>query len=244
MKDFLVETIDFFRDRKPHFNISIVPLSSFDDDFKDQMLIGKYRFSNSLEERFHQNIDDIIFELKQELSSKEIEKSNIENIIAALYTSKESFEETTVRDRTFFFQPQSKIYYNIPEREYYSLNTVPEEYFNDLVELSTIKYRSLLYFIEQLEENFSSPEPDKAKLQVKLSVPEIALLFRLLDEEKLINYKSKTEIYRFVSSSFQTERQPTISEASLKNKFNSPDSSAINNINLLISNFRQALKKL
>jgi len=82
------------------------------------------------------------------------------------------------------------------------------------------------------------------KLKLNMSVPEIALLFRLLDEEKILNYKYKTDIYRFIASSFKTEKQDEISEASIKNKFISPDDTSIRNIEIFLANLRQHLKKI
>jgi len=82
------------------------------------------------------------------------------------------------------------------------------------------------------------------KLKLNMSVPDIALLFRLLDEEKLLMYTYKTEIYQFIASSFKTEKKEEISSASVKNKFLSPDNTSIKNLDALLVNLRQHLKKI
>lgn len=86
--------------------------------------------------------------------------------------------------------------------------------------------------------------PSVFKLKTTLSVNELALLFRLLDTEKLFTYIHKTELFRFISSSFNTAKQDNISEASIKNKFLSPDYTALSNLDALLVNLRQNLKKI
>lgn len=85
---------------------------------------------------------------------------------------------------------------------------------------------------------------NQQKTKIKLSVGELALLFRLLKEEGLFEYKYETEIYRLIANTFSTKIQENLSEASIKNKYYSPDNTAIKNLDVLLINLRQQLKKI
>ena len=82
------------------------------------------------------------------------------------------------------------------------------------------------------------------KLKTNLSVGEISLLFRLLKEEKVFDFKNNTELYRFIAETFSTKQADTPSDKSIKNKFLSPDTTAIKNIDALLVNMRQHLKNI
>jgi len=82
------------------------------------------------------------------------------------------------------------------------------------------------------------------KLGTQLTVSELALLFRLLDEEKIFNNRHKTDIYRFIVDSFESVKQKQISESSIKNKFLTPEISAIEKIKTLLTNLKIQLQRL
>jgi hypothetical protein len=65
------------------------------------------------------------------------------------------------------------------------------------------------------------------KLSVKLSVPQLAFLFRMLKESDLIDTDTNTEIFRFVCSNFSTPIMEQLSEGSFKNNFNGLEPTAI-----------------
>lgn len=82
------------------------------------------------------------------------------------------------------------------------------------------------------------------KLETKLTVSELALLFRLLDEEKIFNNRHKTDIFRFIVDSFETKKQKQISKASIKNKFLTPEVNAIDKIKILLINLKSQLQQI
>jgi hypothetical protein len=107
---------------------------------------------------------------------------------------------------------------------------------------SKLKYDYTNKIIDHI--NINQDSNHGSKLKIKMSVNDLALLFRLLDEENLIDYRHKTEIYRHISNNLKTTQQDIISEASVKNKFLSPDNTAIKNLNILLTNLKITLNKL
>lgn len=82
------------------------------------------------------------------------------------------------------------------------------------------------------------------KLEVKLSVPDLALLFRLLDDEKLLVYKTKKELYNFITESFITIGQDKISQQSIANFMNSPEGKSSKYWSLTLVRMKQNAEKL
>ncbi len=83
---------------------------------------------------------------------------------------------------------------------------------------------------EQVGENNISQKSDK--LKVNLSVPQLALLFKMINDLKptVFNVKSEAELHRFISANFQTKSSDPdkgISENKLRILFNQSDSKAI-----------------
>ncbi len=68
------------------------------------------------------------------------------------------------------------------------------------------------------------------KLKTNLSVPELALLFKLLKDLKptIFDVKSEAELHRFISANFETKRtgDKDISTQKLRSQFNQPDCKA------------------
>lgn len=96
------------------------------------------------------------------------------------------------------------------------------------------------------EENKTSTSTN-SKLKTNLSVPELALLFKLLKDLKpnLFELKSEAELYRFISTNFETKRtgENDISKQKLRILFNKPDSKAAEfwetNLRLLLADVKK-----
>jgi|GEM_PF-4476547 len=75
-----------------------------------------------------------------------------------------------------------------------------------------------------------STEITKLKLKTNLSVPQLALIFKMLNELKpgIFNINSDAELHRFISASFETKqsKEEGISTDKLRILFNQPDSKA------------------
>lgn len=69
-------------------------------------------------------------------------------------------------------------------------------------------------------------EPQFNKIKVELTVPQLSYLFRSLFEEKLLDVKNKTELFKTLAAVFQTKGKDDLSPNSIKNKFDSPEEAA------------------
>lgn len=85
---------------------------------------------------------------------------------------------------------------------------------------------------EKQPSNEESKTTSNERLKVNMSVPQLALLFKMLNDLKpsIFNLKSEAELHRFISANFQTKNSSVengISENKLRILFNQPDSKAI-----------------
>lgn len=82
---------------------------------------------------------------------------------------------------------------------------------------------------DKVEEN-NTVISTNPKLKTNLSVPELALLFKLLKDLKpnIFEVKSEAELHRFISTNFETKKtgDKDISTQKLRNLFNQPDAKA------------------
>jgi len=82
---------------------------------------------------------------------------------------------------------------------------------------------------DKVEEN-NTVTSNNPKLKTNLSVPELALLFKLLKDLKpnIFDIKSEAELHRFISTNFETKRtgDKDISTQKLRSQFNQPESKA------------------
>lgn len=80
---------------------------------------------------------------------------------------------------------------------------------------------------DKVEENNTVTSTNR-KLKTNLSVPELALLFKLLKDLKpnIFDIKSEAELHRFISTNFETKRtgDKDISTQKLRSQFNQPES--------------------
>lgn len=95
------------------------------------------------------------------------------------------------------------------------------------------------------QNNISSNE----RLKVNLSVPQLALLFKMINDLKpmVFNVKSEAELHRFISANFQTKQsspEKGISEQKLRILFNQPDSKAIEFWEKHLRTMQAEIKKL
>ncbi len=84
--------------------------------------------------------------------------------------------------------------------------------------------------MEELNPITYIPEIEKLRLKTNLSVPQLALLFKMLSDLKpgIFNINSEAELLRFISANFETKqsKEEGISTDKLRILFNQPDSKA------------------
>ena len=96
-------------------------------------------------------------------------------------------------------------------------------------------------------EESSTVASSNPKLKTNLSVPELALLFKLLKDLKpnIFDVKSEAELHRFISTNFETKKtgDNDISTQKLRILFNQPDSKAADfwetNLRLLLADVKK-----
>jgi hypothetical protein len=83
---------------------------------------------------------------------------------------------------------------------------------------------------EELNPTTYLPKIEKLKLKTNLSVPQLALIFKMLNDIKpsIFNVNSEAELHRFISANFETKqsKEEGISTDKLRILFNQPDSKA------------------
>ena len=66
------------------------------------------------------------------------------------------------------------------------------------------------------------------KINTKLSVPQLAYMYKCLNQEKgILKEINKAALYRKISRNYRSSRQDQISPDSIRNKFSTPDPNAI-----------------
>lgn len=160
-------------------------------------------------------------------------------VLQGIQESKEEFQLIDIGDEKRIFQ-NNYLIQEIPNSSFESLTVKNTAHWgmDILLDFCRIKYDSL----ERLESIILSN--GKEKLKTKFSVGDLSLLFRLLKDEGLIDTKNNAELYRFISTSFSTKSSDSISDKSIKNKFLTPDNTAIVNMKILLANLKNALNKL
>lgn len=256
--------IEILKDRTPNYKIEWD--YQYDEALAKELNIGwkeynlvYFGFNNPkyFLRHFQKVADELIFHYKKEKSFNKINNNYILALKEEIQKTLQSFQLLNARETEFHFQSDANIYIFDGDITKYTIETIQDDFFKDIVGISQAKFdiahnlyielNNLLDFGEPVIKDsieVNSISKTYNKLELKLSVPEIALLLRLLDEENIFTYKFKTELFRFVTTNFSTVIQENISEASVKNKFLSPDNSAVKNIDALLVNMRQQLKKI
>lgn len=101
--------------------------------------------------------------------------------------------------------------------------------------------------IKEKEELLNPHIKSTPKLKTDLSVPQLSLVFKMINDLKptIFNTKSDAELFRFISANFQTKKstEKGISIQKLRNEFNNPDLKAIEfwekHLHTMLSNIRK-----
>jgi hypothetical protein len=140
--------------------------------------------------------------------------------------------ETNKMDLDFIYINKEKIFFPFEFFPIYSLQGLIN------AELSKIKEK---------EELLNPQILSTTKLKTDLSVPQLSLLFKMVNDlkPKVFNTKSDAELFRFISANFQTKKssEKGISTQKLRNEFNNPDIKAIEfwekHLHTMLSNIRK-----
>ena len=192
---------------KEQTNLEIEPLKYILNDLDLYLFVEKDIFESNIKS---EEVDERIAEYKEKgLSIPYHKRTPVENLterqIEIRKNSKLNFEPSIDKENLMF------------PFEFYSL------YEFKRIILNEIKKH------DKVEEN-NTVTSTNPKLKTNLSVPELALLFKLLKDLKptIFDVKSEAELHRFISANFETKRtgDKDISTQKLRSQFNQPESKA------------------
>lgn len=109
--------------------------------------------------------------------------------------------------------------YELENRLNSKLNALEENGF-EIIDVESSKNKDCILFIIKYK---ASKQGKKDKLKLGINVKDLSYLFRALNDHQIIKAKYNTEIFRFISESFATEKTDNISINSIKNHFDCPD---------------------
>ena len=157
-------------------------------------------------------------ETKQAIEDLKAKGHSEDDLIALGYIRKSKVfnVETNQRDLDFTYINKEKIFFPLEFFPIYQLQGLIN------AELSKI----------QEKEDLINPQVKSTpKLKADLSVPQLSLVFKMINDlkPKIFNTKSDAELFRFISANFQTKKssEKGISTQKLRNEFNNPNIRAI-----------------
>ncbi len=86
--------------------------------------------------------------------------------------------------------------------------------------------------------------PNQTKLKCSLSVPQLALFFRILHDLKIIETTNQTDILKFIVNNFKTSKAENISIRSLQSKYYNLDTATTRTIQKLTSDMMKQINRL
>lgn len=266
------EVLEILKNRTPTYgfqwNVNFEPLLGDEFPLANQEYVIYYKgnLTTPYDFKFHikRAVIEILYYFKKQKYYRKITNGYLQILVDELTDTINTFEHLKIREKEFQFQADAVIWsFESDNLTYYKIEDIPDYFLDDVAQASQLKYDYTIDLINglkkilELKEHAEQTESEQSeehsettslneisKLEMNLSVPTIALLYRLLDEEKIFKYKCRTEIYRHISSTLKSLKQDNISAESVANKFLSPDPTAIKNLEILISNLRQHLKKI
>lgn len=118
------------------------------------------------------------------------------------------------------------------------INSIPRKILNWL------KHQEEFYKANQHIDFEKLKKADLPKIPTDLNVGELALIFRLFVEEKIMLPKSKTDLFKVISAIFQSKKTTDLSQNSIKNKFDSPETNAFDFWDTKLVDLRRQNQKL
>ncbi|NRD21530.1 hypothetical protein HNV08_15855 [Winogradskyella eckloniae] len=180
---------------------------------------------------FYKDIEMYLFGEKDDLEgnySEDAAEQAIEDLKAKGHTKDDllglGYISKYPKNRILSDDSNLPTYYINKEKLFFPLEFFPIYQLQGLInaELSKIQEK------EQLVNPQTKCTP---KLKTDLSVPQLALLFKMINDlkPKIFNTKSDAELFRFISANFQTKKssEKGISTQKLRNEFNTPNLKAI-----------------
>lgn len=169
----------------------------------------------------------LLLDLKLKLSKQETNKGYIFTLIDEFKKIKDDFgvypfngTEYPIHKNTIIFD--ISVAPIVAKITIEKLNEIDNNYRRDILDFNKYRYQIIETLIQELESLVDS-FPDNPmiieKLKINLSIPELALFFKLLIDEGLFEAKKTQALARIISQSFETKESKNNSPKQISNNF-------------------------
>lgn len=265
------EFFEILFDQNPHFDHDFKDIIDSFGNEAGMFSILKYKQFDNLQNYKATLFDKgskILRQFKIDLSNNEINNGYLECYLEDLKIELGNFIEVNIRGKEYLCHRDAYVtssYYGNPhasEDEILDITKIEKDsnIANEFINYNKYRYEVIQLMVKELESLLSKVEAridnlekqdasantdDFGKLELnKSTMSDIALLFRLLDENKVFTAKYKTHIFRVIKNSFKGSDKSTFNEGSIKNAFNEPDPNSVENLKFLLANMKASLKNI
>ena len=215
--------------------IELLFYNDFENPYQLRHFLAKYK-------------DEFVFDISLKMSLGSVNNRFIMNYISRLEEAEELFSVSSNDSGDYMVHKSSIIvdFTLFPEVKTIKPIDLDIHNYKLFLEFNQYKYNNIKTLIEALESLISpAGSPAKDKLKLNLAVDEIALLFRLLMDEKIILEEDNTKISNFIITSFSSKRMDTISFDSIYNRiYGDFETKNINTIDTTLKNMLLHLQKM
>jgi len=158
-----------------------------------------------------------------------IDNPTSENIQHPIYFKTDTI--ANLKQALFSLSLQNEI--NKFQSSFQSYLSIQYQFLKDALTFIENKIELIKYSIDIKNPILSNENTDTSiitdnKINTNLSVPQLAYLYKCLNNEKgILKERNKAALYRKISRNYRSSRQDKISPDSIRNKFSSPEANAI-----------------
>lgn len=194
----------------------------------------------------------VLLQYKTDHALNKINNQYLEGYLDDLKLERDNFIMQSIIDREIFIHKKAYItsqFIDPLRDEKIDLTKSKDgKLINEFEAYNKFRYDIIQFMIAEIEKTIGRSkgfESDFERLELNnSSMADIALLFRLLEENKVFTAKYKTHIFRVIQNSFKGSDKSTFNEGSIKNAFNEPDPNSVKNVEFLLANMKSQLKKI
>lgn len=260
------EYFDLLFDQNPHYEDDVDEVYDSFDNLVELRYCMKYKqflYPDNYKSFLNTTGRKILHKLKIDHSNNKINDKYLESYLDELKIEKGNFFEASINGKEYLCHKEAYLtseFINPLIEKKLDLNKLDDnmavnfiaynKYRYEVIQLMAKELESFLSKIEVKTDNIekrdeSEKKDDFGKLELnKSSMSEIALLFRLLEENKVFTAKYKTHIFRVIQNSFKGSDKLAFNEGSIKNAFNEPDPNSVINLEFLLANMKTSLKNI
>lgn len=191
----------------------------------------------------------ILMHFRREHAKNNINDQYVEGYLEELYFEKNNFVMRNMNGKEYLCHENAycTASYDLDDKKK-PLEELNTDWMIESIRLyNEYRYDIINYLISGFEKILKKPAVENSnseKLDLNVTIGDIALLFRLLNENKVFLAKHNTHIYRLINNSFKISGRDSFNEGSIKNAYNDPDPNSVKNLEILLANMKASLKKI